>query len=152
MDVGEYVDCGINALLLHTFPSSHFNRSNSPERRVVTLVIPTLIPRDPNNTNYLNLLTITAMISKTNTVMIAIVISRFVAILHTQKLACQSQNTETQGASNYLRAIPLNVLILRSVYPSLSNKVSLVCPIVSLCRPKSARVLRPTSSVSNAIL
>ena len=53
---------------------------------------------------------------------------------------------------NYLLAMPLSVLLLLSVYPSLSNKVLRVCSIVSLCLPKSARVFRPMSSVSKAIL
>jgi len=78
---------------------------------------------------YLNLDTMTAMINSTKTVIIAIVIIRFVAIL---------------------RAIPLRVLILLSVYPSLSKSVSRVCVIVSLCLPRSDNVFLPISSVSSA--
>ena len=73
---------------------------------------------------YLNLLQITAIISSTSTVIIAIVMMRFVAILHLVSISL-SQTASTcaasTGARNSLRgriyrlAIPLNVLILLSV-------------------------------------
>ena len=61
------------------------------------------------------------------------------------------EKEEEIKSTTHRLAIPLKVLILRSVYPSASSKVPLVCIIVSLCADRSASVFRPISSVSNAI-
>ena len=90
------------------------------------------------------------MISMTSTVMIAIVIIRFVAIL-LYKLAISQEPYRHLHGKRYLRAIPLNVFTLLSTYPSLSSIVALVCCIVSLCICKSANVPCPIASVSFAI-
>lgn len=102
---------------------------------------------------YLNLLTTTATISSTRTVIIEIVIIRFVAILSQSisKVSNVNANTADWGIGrHYLRAIPLNVFTLLSTYPSLSCSTSLVCWIVSRCLCRSASVLAPTASVSFA--
>ena len=63
---------------------------------------------------------------RTSTVMMATVIIRFVAILHSNQFAIQ-KSVRGEKVMKYLRAIPLSVLTLRSTYPSLSNMVALVC-------------------------
>jgi hypothetical protein len=63
--------------------------------------------------DYLNLLTMTAIIRSTSTVMIAIVTILFVAILVIRQHSSLAHHHQKPG--KYLRAIPLSVLLLLSV-------------------------------------
>lgn len=99
---------------------------------------------------HLNLLTITAIIRSTKTVMIATVIIRLVAILEEGWSASHIRQLWVELWMIYLRDIPLNVLTLLSTNPSLCIKVSCVCWMVSLCLCRSASVLAPIASVSFA--
>lgn len=70
---------------------------------------------------YLNLLTMTAIIRSTSTVIIAMVTILFVAILKRNRQH-KSFQPHYHKFGKYLRAIPLSVLLLLSVYPSLSKE------------------------------
>lgn len=83
---------------------------------------PELQAQDPV---HLNLLTMTAIIKSTKTVIMATVIILFVAILVALSVSFpKSCFCEVQ---HYLRAIPLSVFTLLSTYPSLFRRVSCVC-------------------------
>src|SRR5271155_173594 len=60
--------------------------------------------------------------------------------------------TRVVGNRSHLRAIPLNVLTLRSTYPSLCCRFRCVFSITLRCWCRSARVPAPIVSVSSAIL
>ena len=64
--------------------------------------------------SYLNLLTMTATIKMTKTVMMEIVITRFVAILGILVSSWFLRKGGSNQRAQYLRAIPLNVLTLLS--------------------------------------
>lgn len=111
---------------------------------------------------YRNLLAMTAMINTTSIVIIAIVIIRFVAILSRRRIDISPRKKPTtpkerdsrrkkKEKAAHLRAIPLSVLILLSVYPSLSSNLSLVFSICVLCCARSFNVPAPIASVSLAI-
>jgi hypothetical protein len=58
---------------------------------------------------------------------------------------------QPQGKRSHLRAIPLNVLTLRSTYPSLCCRFRCVFSITFRCWCRSASVPAPMDSVSSAM-
>lgn len=64
--------------------------------------------------NHLNLLKMTAMMSKTKTVMMAMVITRFVAILEAPHISIRQFFNGEAERTSYLRAMPFRLFRLRS--------------------------------------
>lgn len=69
---------------------------------------------------------------------------------HSKNISTPYFRSRARG-SHYLRPIVLNVLTLRSTYPSLSRSLDRVFNICSLWTDRSAKVSRPIFSVSLAI-